>query len=107
MAEYQAFDYGELLDLLCPEIATEDPDERERLQIEALRSLLNRGYNASVDRFEGKAAEVVDIIRDWLDAFNAGEFHGHEGPLFQGLAEIEHAWTFVKYFVMLIECLWD
>jgi hypothetical protein len=29
-------------------------------------------------------------MRDWLDAFNAGELHGHEGPLFQGLAEIEH-----------------
>ena len=44
---------------------------------------------------------------DWLDAFNAGDFHGYEGPLFQGLAEIERDWPFVKYFVVPIECLWD
>jgi len=107
MAEYQAFDYGELLDLLYPEIEAEDPDERERVQTEALRSLLNGGYNAAVDRYEGKASEVVGVMREWLGAFNAGEFHGYEGPLFQGLAEIEHDWTFVKYFMVLIEYLWD
>jgi hypothetical protein len=33
MAKYQAFDYGELLNLLCLEIEAEDPDERERIQV--------------------------------------------------------------------------
>jgi hypothetical protein len=90
MAEYEAVDYAELLDPLCPEIEAEDPDERKRLQIEALRSLLNGGYGASVDRYQGKASEVVGVMRDWLGAFNAGEVYGYERTLFQGLAGIDH-----------------
>jgi hypothetical protein len=55
----------------------------------------------------GVVHPVAKMHADWLDAFNAGDFHGYEGPLFQGLAEIERDWPFVKYFVVLIECLWD
>ena len=100
--EFEAFDFTELLDALLPDL---EGTEEERVK------LFRKTLNAFHLEEERPKESWVPVMRKWLAAFTEEiDDEDHEPdyatPLFRGLAQIEHDWTFAKYFSILIENMW-
>jgi hypothetical protein len=96
------YDYGQLLDRLIPEKVGD-----EEGQISALNDILIREYHIETDEYIGESEGIIVLMRDFLDGLLVPlEEHDHTYPLFLGLSEIENDWTFVKFFMVLIEHMW-
>lgn len=58
------------------------------------------------DKFAEELREWVAGLADAASAHEEGDAPEHEYPLFAGLAAIEHNWTFLKFFIVLLDYLW-
>ena len=106
MTTFEGYDFGELLDALnIGDSADEDED-----RIIALRDMLDRNYSTYEpdDAFASQGAAAIATMREWLAAFNeAAEGRpDYADPLFVGLAEVGHDWTFARYFCLLMAGMW-
>ena len=102
MAEHEKFkghDYTEILNALgVPGSGRTDEELRQGL-CGVFSSWLEIGSEEDKQR--------VVLMREFLKALVAEEGRiGYRAPLFRGLAQIEDAATFVRYFVVLLPHLW-
>ena len=112
MTTFEGYDFGELLDALG--IGASSTTERGCIEdedrIAALRDMLDRNYSAANpdDCFASEGHNAIQDMREWLDAFNevAEKTPDHAEPLFVGLAEVGHDWTFARYFCLLMAWMW-
>ena len=106
MTTFEGCDFGELLDAL----GIGDSLDRDEDRIADLRDMLDRSYGPvyPYTAFTSQGAEAIQDMREWLATFNeAAEGRpDHADTLFAGLAEIEHDWTFARYFCVLMVFMW-
>lgn len=93
---FDGWDFTELLDVLLPDFKG---TEEEHLKLFE-KTLFNPRDLENIDPL----AAWLPIMRKWLNAFREGDDCAM--PLYKGLAQIEHDWTFAKYFVILIKYMW-
>jgi hypothetical protein len=79
--------------------------EHEDTVVEEFRSYIFKTYCQLEYTKPKKAARLVSVLREYLDAVIRCD-RSSAAPIWGGLKKIEHNETFLKYFMILFQCMW-
>jgi len=84
-----------------------DDEEREILETKkALELLQDKLYSFNYSNVEQKYLDKVQGLRVYIKRLSETD-HSYSTPLWIGLHDIKDDGEFIKYVILLFECLWD